>query len=222
MALIDLWKQRVAGHDFTTGNLSAVNSDNYSPHNSPDRPAATEGVTPLTLDDLDSEAHPNNVYFKNVDIPDNVTDVKMKNRNIISESFGTLDFDGLNSIIAGSNTETGYIHHFTGKLNDGSVPGFFRDNTGIKYDTAAAQATYTQAGGLDTESESESDDEGTDDDTTVETQIAVVKAPKKQAAPATPLTYEEWVYAQGPEIQNYTYPKAAYAAYRYAFLAGGR
>ena len=194
MALIDLWTTHVKDHNFNTGNL-VIDEKNYKPHNSNERPAGEAGVDPITLIDIDEE---DNQYFKDQNIPTEDTDVGMKNRSRIPEKFGQADFsDGLNSIIKASNTETGYIHHFAGSAGDDFVPGFRRDNTGIRYDEEAAKSDYTP--------NLTAEDDGTG----------------QQASQPLPLTYEEWVASKGQAIQSITYPKAAYAAYRYAFDASG-
>ena len=172
MALIDLWKQRVAGHDFNTENLSAENSDNYTPHNSLSRPIVAEGVTPSTLVNIDEVERQ---YFKDENIPSDTNDNIMKSRNKIDPTFGTTSYAGLSSIISTSNTGSGYIHHFAGSKADAFVPGFSRGNTGVGYDVAAAIAPY------DTET-TEGDDTGGNGDT------------------PQPLTFEEWKATRNPNM----------------------
>lgn len=215
MALIDLWKERVGSHDFNSKNLTAVNSDNYAPHNSPSRPTAPpEGVKPLTLlniDEVDKQ------YFKDQNIPTAETDKIMKSRNLITKTFGTKDFDGANSIIEDSNAETGYIHHFTGRNATpagGFVQGFFRDNTGIRYDDTAAKNSYDKSPAT-TASTVASTVLSTS--TSVSENNVQLKTAKKNFTKPTPLSYDDWVTAQGQLIQNYRNPRNQYDAYVIAF-----
>ena len=189
MALIDLWREKVSGHNFNVGNLTAVDEKNYKPHNNPKRPNPVAGVVATTLVNIDEIERQ---YFQDQNIPTADTDVEMKSQSLINTNFGKTTYDGRSSIIEGSNDGTGYIHHFAGNIDGDYKPGFARGITGIGYDETAAKASYTAA-----LTEDEESDEGGEGEL------------------ATPLGVEEWKESIGQEIQGKTTGQLAAMYYRY-------
>jgi len=207
MALIDLWREKVSGHNFNVGNLTAVDEKNYKPHNNPKRPNPVAGVVATTLVNIDEIERQ---YFQDQNIPTADTDVEMKSQSLINTNFGKTTYDGRSSIIEGSNDGTGYIHHFAGNIDGDYKPGFARGITGIGYDETAVKADYDTSGGT-TGTTGATGTTGGD----VSTDPANI-----QDSNADPLTFDDWKTSLGFEIQGITNLDDAYTNYVNNFGTG--
>jgi len=147
MALIDLWKQRVADNLSGVSNLNVTdaNAGGYKGHNSPDRPEEDTLIKNKSTDAAEGVA-----YFKGLEKPSTQTPGSMKTKTpFTNDNIGNATADGFSTVFGNPPTADSvfsadnFTPHQAGQTDSGSVSGFGRGVTGRLYDIAAAQADYS-------------------------------------------------------------------------------